>query len=133
MLRLLAPKLRTNGTACVSVPNMRFWSEFVRPLLDGTWDYAPHGVLDRTHLRWFTLPSFLKMAQAAGFVQDGSPLRLHFGDDHRAPLPILEAVAATLGVDAANALYEESDVRQFLVPLRKAPAPEGAETSRGEL
>ena len=30
--------------AVVSVPNVAFWPEFTRKLLDGTWDYADHGV-----------------------------------------------------------------------------------------
>ena len=123
----------------------RFWSEFARPrgapavaaaardssppqvapLLDGTWDYGPHGVLDRTHVRWFTHASFLKMAAAAGFEEDGPALRVHFGEAHKAPMVLLEAVAAALGDGAASGLYEESDVRQFLVPLRRV-APRAA-------
>ena len=145
LLRLLAPKLADGGRVCVSVPNARFWSEFARPrgapavaaaardssppqvapLLDGTWDYGPHGVLDRTHVRWFTHASFLKMAAAAGFEEDGPALRVHFGEAHKAPMVLLEAVAAALGDGAATGLYEESDVRQFLVPLRRA-APRAA-------
>ena len=119
LLRALAPKLRRDGVFCVSLPNLRFWSEFVRPLLDGSWDYAPHGVLDRTHLRWFTLPSFLRMAAAADF-EASQTLKMHFGDAHKAPMPLLEAVLGDAGADAANDLFEHSDVRQFLIQLRRA-------------
>ena len=65
------------------------------------------------------------MAAAAGFEEDGPALRVHFGEAHKAPMVLLEAVAAALGDGAANGLYEESDVRQFLVPLRRV-APRAA-------
>ena len=120
LLRALAPKLRPGGRACVSIPHVRFWSEFVAPLLDGSWDYAPHGVLDRTHLRWFTERGFYAMAAAAGFEADGPALRVHFGPEHGAPEAVVAAVAASLGAAAAASLAAESDVRQLLIPLRRA-------------
>ncbi|KAJ8602295.1 hypothetical protein CTAYLR_007848 [Chrysophaeum taylorii] len=123
LLRLLAPKLKPRGRICVSVPNMRFWTEFLLPVLDGTWDYAPHGVRDRTHLRWFTHDSFLAMARAGGFVPDGPTMRVHYGDEHKLPLDLARALVPVVGQDATSALFEESDVRQFLVPLRKCGAP----------
>ena len=70
------------------------------------------------------------MAAAGGFVLDGQPLRVHFGDGNRAPMALLEALNAEFGGDVANAYNAESDVRQLLIPLRRAedPAP-----PRGEL
>ena len=123
LLRRLAPKLASpGGRVCVSIPNMRFWTEFLLPLFDGSWDYAPHGVRDRTHLRWYTLDSFLRMAIAAGFVPDGSPLRVHFGDDHKLPQALAASLVEIVGQPAVTTLYEESDVRQFLIRLKPTKA-----------
>ena len=123
LMRLLAPKLSRGGVLCISLPNARFWPEFVRPLLTGEWDYAPHGVLDRTHLRWFTHVSFMKLAAAAGFVEAAPLLRMHYGEDQKAPRVFLEALAADAGADAANDLYAESDVRQYLITLKRRDEP----------
>lgn len=119
MLRSLSSKLKPQGRVCVSVPNVRFWTEFIQPLLDGSWDYAEHGVRDKTHLRWFTHESFLTMARAAGFVPDGPAMRLHFGEEHKIPQKVAQSLVDVVGHDAAARLFEESDVRQFLIPLKK--------------
>lgn len=48
-LRWLAP----GGSVFVSLPNVGLWSVRLAHLL-GRWDYEDTGVLDRTHLRFFT-------------------------------------------------------------------------------
>ena len=123
LLRALSPKLTRGGVLCISLPNIRFWPEFVRPLLIGEWDYAPHGVLDRTHLRWFTYSSFMRLAEAAGFVEAAPLLRMHYGEDQKAPRPLLDSLAADAGADAANSFYDESDVRQYLITLKRRDEP----------
>jgi 2-polyprenyl-3-methyl-5-hydroxy-6-metoxy-1,4-benzoquinol methylase len=42
------------GRLVVSVPNVRHYSTFRTLLVDGTFGYAPSGIRDATHLRWFT-------------------------------------------------------------------------------
>lgn len=49
---------------------------------------------------------------------DGPALRLHFGDEHKLPHDLARALLDVLGHDATNTLFEESDVRQFLIPLK---------------
>lgn len=60
-LRYLAP----GGTAVVSVPNMRFYLVLARLAFD-RWEYADHGVRDRTHLRIFTRRSLERMIASHG-------------------------------------------------------------------
>jgi 2-polyprenyl-3-methyl-5-hydroxy-6-metoxy-1,4-benzoquinol methylase len=44
-----------NGTLIASIPNVRNWRSVLWPLLfHGTWTYTERGILDRTHLRFFT-------------------------------------------------------------------------------
>jgi SAM-dependent methyltransferase len=51
--------LRPGGTLIVSLPNIRN-IEVMRGLLhDGRWEYQDEGILDRTHLRFFTRRQFL--------------------------------------------------------------------------
>jgi len=62
--------LRPNGKVIVSVPNFaHLWVRL--NLLFGRFDYADRGILDRTHLRFFTLRSFRDFLHAAGLeVED---------------------------------------------------------------
>lgn len=57
--------LRPEGKVIVSVPNFaHLWVRL--NLLFGRFDYADRGILDRTHLRFFTLRSFRNFLQEAG-------------------------------------------------------------------
>jgi SAM-dependent methyltransferase len=61
--RAVAP----GGTVLVSVPNVAHWS--VRSSLAfGRFEYGASGILDRTHLRFFTRRSFLRTLRGAGLV-----------------------------------------------------------------
>ena len=49
--RALAP----GGVMIASIPSVRNWRAVLWPLLrHGTWTYTERGILDRTHLRFFT-------------------------------------------------------------------------------
>jgi len=62
----LAHKLAPTGELVVSLPNVGHWS-VLQGLLEGSWEYRDAGILDRTHLRFFTRESALKLFAAAGF------------------------------------------------------------------
>ncbi|MGZ6496916.1 MAG: class I SAM-dependent methyltransferase [Actinomycetota bacterium] len=59
--------LRPNGQLLISIPNVRhlsiFWELFVR----GEWNYRESGILDSTHLRFFTRRSFIRLLSQTGF------------------------------------------------------------------
>ncbi len=57
--------LRPNGRVIVSVPNAaHLWVRL--NLLSGRFEYMDRGILDRTHLRFFTLQSFKDFLHEAG-------------------------------------------------------------------
>jgi 2-polyprenyl-3-methyl-5-hydroxy-6-metoxy-1,4-benzoquinol methylase len=55
--RLLTQYLAAGGTLVVSLPNVRHYSVVLPLLFGGRWDYEEAGLLDRTHLRFFTRKS----------------------------------------------------------------------------
>lgn len=55
--RLATRYLETGGTLIVSLPNVRHYSVVLPLFLGGRWDYEDAGLLDRTHLRFFTKAS----------------------------------------------------------------------------
>lgn len=60
-LRWLAP----DGSVIISLPNVGLWSVRLAHLL-GRWEYDETGVLDRTHLRFFTRKSARWLVSEAG-------------------------------------------------------------------
>lgn len=58
--------LRPGGKVYASSPNVAHW-KVIRSLVGGQFEYADSGVMDRTHLRWFTPKSYRQLFEAAGF------------------------------------------------------------------
>lgn len=58
--------LSPNGSIIVSLPNVAHWTIRLE-LLRGRWDYRDIGILDRTHLKFFTLHTARKLFIEAGY------------------------------------------------------------------
>jgi SAM-dependent methyltransferase len=65
VLRRAIPTLVDSGKLIVSVPNIANWTVRLRLFL-GNFDSAERGILDKTHLHFFTLASAKKMMSDAG-------------------------------------------------------------------
>lgn len=52
--------LKKNGELRISIPNVRYFENIYHLMIKGTWDYTDYGILDRTHMRFFTKKSFIK-------------------------------------------------------------------------
>ena len=61
--------LADDGQLVVSIPNVAHWSMRLA-LLFGRFTYTARGILDRTHLRFYTLSSITGTLQRAGFQVD---------------------------------------------------------------
>lgn len=72
---LLAP----GGVVVASIPNIRHFATLWALVFRDEWSYADRGILDRTHLRFFTKTSAVRMFEDAGFsvqtVQGINPQR----------------------------------------------------------
>jgi GT2 family glycosyltransferase/tetratricopeptide (TPR) repeat protein/2-polyprenyl-3-methyl-5-hydroxy-6-metoxy-1,4-benzoquinol methylase len=67
LLRRVHSWLRPEGCLVTSIPNIRHQS-ILRNLLLGNWTYEPAGLLDQTHLRFFTRREMEKLLFRAGFT-----------------------------------------------------------------
>lgn len=67
MLRRIKLVLSDGGTLVVSIPNASF-PQVLEQLADGRFDYEDAGILDRTHLRFFTRQTFNEALSNAGFA-----------------------------------------------------------------
>ena len=61
-------KLAPNGIVISSIPNVRYHNTFMRLLLKKDWLYEDYGVMDRTHLRFFTDKSIKRMYKEQGYT-----------------------------------------------------------------
>lgn len=127
LLRRARDWLGPGGALIASIPNVRHHS-VVRALLDGNWTYESAGLLDSTHLRFFTRRDIEEMFRLAGYnverieiipgpgygewVQTGRPTELRVGRLH---IP---------NMDPAE--VEEFFVYQFLVTAVPAGCPQPA-------
>jgi 2-polyprenyl-3-methyl-5-hydroxy-6-metoxy-1,4-benzoquinol methylase len=59
--------LRPGGRVVISIPNVAHGAVRLS-LLQGKWNYSPTGLLDRTHIRFFTLETLLNMLHDAGLT-----------------------------------------------------------------
>jgi len=64
-LAALTRYVRADGRVVASIPNMRFYAVIAR-LIFNTWGYRESGILDSTHLRFFTLPTIRELFADAG-------------------------------------------------------------------
>jgi 2-polyprenyl-3-methyl-5-hydroxy-6-metoxy-1,4-benzoquinol methylase len=64
-LTRLTACLKPGGAVFASSPNISHW-QVIRDLALGRFDYVGTGVMDRTHLRWFTPASYGRLFEQAG-------------------------------------------------------------------
>lgn len=66
LLNLAKSYLRPGGIVVVSVPNVAHWRVRLS-LFFGRFDYSDYGILDRTHLRFFTSKSLSNLLNEVGY------------------------------------------------------------------
>lgn len=63
--------LKEGGTIICSIPNIRHYRIIKKLFFKGKWEYTEDGIMDRTHLRFFTIDSIRRMLGGAGFEIKG--------------------------------------------------------------
>lgn len=59
--------LSKDGTIVASIPNVREFSNLYNLLIKNDWEYKDMGILDRTHIRFFTKKSIIRMFNSSGY------------------------------------------------------------------
>lgn len=67
VLKMIRHKLSEEGIIVASIPNVRYFFNLRDLLIYKDWQYADSGILDATHLRFFTQKSMKRMFEEAGF------------------------------------------------------------------
>lgn len=66
-LKRLRPLMAPGGMLVASLPNMRYMPVLKEFVLKGEWRYVDEGVMDRTHLRFFTRKSMQALFEESGY------------------------------------------------------------------
>jgi 2-polyprenyl-3-methyl-5-hydroxy-6-metoxy-1,4-benzoquinol methylase len=106
------------GTVVVSVPNMRFWLVLARLLVD-RWEYADHGVRDRTHLRVFTRRSLARMLSEHGLEVVRLERRFRLFDD-QSQIGRIGALATRLARPTLGLVFRDLMAYQYIAVARRS-------------
>lgn len=102
VLQSYLPLLKPGGSVIVSLPNVGLWSVRLG-LMFGRFQYGESGVLDRTHLRFFTCSSAIHMLRSAGL----QPIRRTYNPGLVRPfVPLVKKILAREG-DAGSILHSK--------------------------
>lgn len=66
VLEKLKPYLKKDGTILACIPHIGHISSLIE-LIAGNWNYTKNGILDQTHLRFFTRSTILELFNSAGY------------------------------------------------------------------
>ncbi|NDW17583.1 class I SAM-dependent methyltransferase [Dysgonomonas sp. 216] len=66
-LKRIKANIAPEGCVIASIPNVRFIEVLIGLLLKKDWKYKNSGVMDKTHLRFFTKKSILRMFDECGY------------------------------------------------------------------
>lgn len=117
VLKKIRGVIPSAGSIVVCIPNAQHWSLQAK-LSVGDFRYQDSGLLDRTHLRWFTRQTMIEMFDQTGFkVEIGFP-RIFNEPNRELFIPLIERIATQAGVDPKIAV---SDALPLQYVLRVRP------------
>lgn len=113
MLRRLNKVMRSSDCIVACIPNVQHWSVQLR-ILSGDFWYEDSGLLDRTHIRFFTRKTLSQMFFKSGFEIHEARLRVLEFPEQENTLNKLRALADQLGLDSQECA-EDATVFQYVI------------------
>ena len=105
-LKKLSGLVKGGGAVVASIPNVRYWRIVRDLLLRGRWEYTDEGILDRTHLRFFTRRSITELFKGAGLA-----IEVFSYEPIRGKSRIFDVLT--------GGLFRDCLIRKFLIRARK--------------
>lgn len=110
-LSAVRTRMAPGGHVVASIPNMRHWEVLWQLLVKKDWKYVREGIMDRTHLRFFTERSIRRLFEDHGFtVERMAGINGVFDPVRRVLFGLVSAL--TLG------FYRDTQFRQFALLAR---------------
>jgi SAM-dependent methyltransferase len=112
--------LKAGGQVLACIPNVQHYSVLLG-LLRGQFRYQDEGLLDRTHLRFFTLEGVRELFATAGLSLHDVQPRVMVSQGFDKFRELLQPVLAALGVDAAQFARQATSFQYVARGLKQAP------------
>lgn len=110
-----------NSACIICIPNVGHWS-VVQQLLKGRFDYAEAGLLDKTHMRFFTLETAIEMLSQTGWtVVEAIPRTFQPEKTHEA-LSVILPIAKSMNLNEAK-LKRDLTAFQWVIRAVKGVPP----------
>ncbi len=110
--------LKDDGEVLACIPNIQHWRALVR-LLAGQWEYQDEGILDRTHLHFFTLDSIKQLFIQAGLQIDEIQTIGRQAEEYHRFQQIMTPVIQALGINP-TIFATETGAFQYIVRATKS-------------
>ena len=105
VLKHIRDNIPKSGAVVACIPNAQHWSIQAKISI-GDFRYEANGLLDKTHLRWFTRQTIIELFIQQGFQIDMMFPRI-FDEPNRAIfLPVIEEMATKMGFDPKVAVND---------------------------
>ncbi|MBM7635045.1 methyltransferase domain-containing protein [Geomicrobium sediminis] len=117
VLRKVHPYLDEGGVVCASIPNINHVS-IIEELLRGNFTYAEMGLMDQTHMRFFTVNEIHKMFVENGFEFEAFQYIPLVQGNQVQLLERLKTVGSEFGIDTTT-LVERGSAYQYVMRARK--------------
>lgn len=102
LLEQIKPKLSSSGMVIASIPNLRYFRVLAQIIFDKDFRYEKKGIMDETHMRFFTQKSIRRMFVETGYqVQQLEPL------NKSSSLKPKLAQLLTLGIAGSDIAYTQ--------------------------
>ena len=109
-IRAVIPR---DGTVVACIPNAQHWSLVIKQAL-GAFFYEDSGLLDRTHLRWFSRLTMTQLFESQGFKITTLKPRIFDEPARETFLPSIHHIAQTAGVDPETVLRDSLPLQYVL-------------------
>ncbi|MBK1694526.1 hypothetical protein CKO09_07195, partial [Chromatium weissei] len=130
LLNRLGELLKPNGQLLLSVPNVAH-AGLIAELLGGEWRYREEGLLDQTHLRFFTRSSLTRLLNECGWsILNWNQVIVPIEDSEFSPLLLDDLAAPIRDYLLTNA---NANVYQFIVVCQLAASQSQITTTTDEL
>ena len=112
LVRRIRERIAPGGCLVACIPNAQHWSLMWR-LVSGQFRYEDSGLLDRTHIRWFTRQTMLEMFRQAGWRVETGIARRISATPPAELMHGIRAIARAAGSDPDQAAAD-AEVFQYL-------------------
>jgi 2-polyprenyl-3-methyl-5-hydroxy-6-metoxy-1,4-benzoquinol methylase len=115
VLSTIKQAMPNDGCLIACIPNLQHW-HIQQSINSGAFIYRDSGLLDRTHIRWFTRLTMLEMWSRCGFnIVEATARKFHFGGED-VGLAAVRAMSVASGMTdiQVNQCVEDAKVFQYV-------------------